>query len=134
MKKYLFLLFLFFVYLMLVSFPKTTKVLSYDDKKYGVVNVTMSFEDGINSNDLKLLFDNYNKEYQVYNINVRDGDILVSCSDFDNCLKVVYELNNKDFEISYVVNGFRVNNVSFLAYKEEIDKYLYNKGIVYKTW
>lgn len=134
MKKYLFLLFLFFLYLTVVSLPKTASVLSYDDKQSGVVNVMISFDGGINSNDLKLFFDNYNKEYKVYNINVKDGDILVSCSDFDNCLKMVYELNNEDFETSYLVNGFMVNDVSFLAYKEEIDEYLYNKSFVYKTW
>lgn len=135
MKKYLFLLFLLLIYFILLLFPKTNNVLSYDDNgEKGVISVVINYDNGINSNDLKTFFDKYNKEYYVLKMEVNSDELLVSCSDFSSCISDVYKINDNDFEINYISTGFRINKVYFIAYKEEIEPYLNSKNVIYETW
>ncbi len=133
MKKYLFLLCLLVIYLILMLTPKTTDVISYQDiKKEGVVTVMIYYENGINSKDLKTLFDDYEGEYYVLKLQVNKEDIMVSCSDFKNCIDEVYSFNNNEFETNYITTGFKINRVYFISYRDEIEKYLNSNQIVYK--
>ena len=133
MKKYLFLLFLLLVYFILLSFPKTNNVLSYADERTGVISVVLNYDNGINSKDLKLFFDKYDKEYYVFKMDVNNNETLVSCSDFNDCISDVYEISDNDVETNYMATGFKINKVYFIAYKEDIEPYLIEKNIVYGT-
>lgn len=134
MKKYLFLLFLLLIYFILLLFPKTNKVLSYDDEQTGIINVILNYDSGINSKDLKLFFDGYNKEYYVFKIDINNNETSVSCSDFEKCISDVYKMSDNDFETNYMATGFRINKVYFIAYKDEIEPYLIDKKAIFETW
>lgn len=135
MKKYLFLLLLLIIYVMISLKPKTVKVLSYEDKnKSSVLPVVISYEVGENSNDLKNFFDSYNDEYYVSLLNVNDNDISVSCTNFDKCIKQVYEYFDNDFEVNHMATGFKIDEVHFIAYKEEVKEYLAKNKVVFNTW
>ena len=125
MKKYLFLLLLFLIYIVCIINSNTNKV-SKEVKtdNYGAVSVFIKYDNGINSFELKKIFDNYNDS----------NDILVSCSDFDSCINDIYAIYDSDFETKYMTSGFRINSISFLAYKENIEDYLSKYDIVYKTY
>ena len=135
MKKYLFLLLLFLIYIMCIINPKANKV-SKEVKtdNYGAVSVFIKYDKGINSFELKKIFDNYSDSYYITDFNINDNDILVSCSDFDSCIKDIYSIYDSDFETKYIASGFRINSISFLAYKENIEDYLSKYDIVYKTY
>lgn len=135
MKKYLFLLLLLIIYLMLISFPKTAKVTYYDNKKNSsIVTVMLNYENGINSKDLEKLFENYSKEYYVTKLKVNKKELDVSCSNITSCIDNVYKLSDPDFETNYIATGFKINKIYFLAYKQEIEKYLKAKDVTYETW
>ena len=134
-KKYLFLLLLLIIYVTISLKPRTVKVLSYEDKtKSGVLPVVISYETGENCNDLKEFFDLYKDEYYVSSLNVNDNEIPVSCTNFNTCIKQVYEYFDNDFEVKYMATGFKINEVRFLAYKENIKGYLSENSIVFNTW
>lgn len=133
-KKYLFLLLLLIIYVMISLKPKTVKVLSYEDKnKSGVLPVVINYETGENCNDLKKFFDLYKNEYFVSSLIINDNEIPVSCTNFDVCIKQVYEYFDNDFETKYMATGFRINEVHFIAYKENIKEYLSENNIVFNT-
>ena len=116
MKKYLFLLSLFIVYLFLVNKNDVSPAISYENKYDGnVSDISIYFSNGINSNSIKKVFDGYNSDYYVYKIKLKDKDVAVSCSNIDSCLKEVYESEDKSFEILFLVTGFNVQEISMLA-------------------
>lgn len=123
------------VYFILMLSPKTIGVLSYEDlEKDGVVMVKINYENGINSKDLKTLFDAYSGEYYVSKLDIDGEEIIVSCSDFKKCIDDIYSFNNSEFETNYIATGFRITGVYFLAYRNEIEKYLSSNNVIYKTW
>lgn len=123
------------VYFILMLSPKTANVLSYEDlKKDGVVMVKINYENGINSKDLKTLFDAYDGEYYVSKLDVNGDEIIVSCSEFKKCIDDIYTFNDLEFEANYIATGFKITGVYFIAYRDEIEKYLSSKNVVYKTW
>ena len=135
MKKYLFLLLLFLIYIMCIinsNADKVSKEVKTDN--YGAVSVFIKYDKGINSFELKKIFDNYSDSYYITDFNINDNDILVSCSDFDSCINDIYSIYDSDFETKYIASGFRINSISFLAYKENIEDYLSKYDIVYKTY
>lgn len=134
MKKYLFLFFLLVIYFVLLLFPKTETVLSYDEKEFGIVNVVIDFKNGINSNDLKLFFDNYDYDYKVLELNINDKNINVSCTYFSKCINDIYKFEDNEFSIKHLVNGFKINKVYFISDKETIENYLKDKNMTYKIW
>ena len=82
---------LFIIYLILLQLSDENEVISYDELNTGsAVNVLVSFENGINSNNLSTLFNNYNKEYYVYALKVNDNKINLSCDLIDDCINEVY--------------------------------------------
>ncbi len=135
MKKYLFLLFLLIIYLVLIKIPKTINVLSYDDnEKTGVVTVVIDYKNGINSNDLILFLNNYNNEYYVSNLKISNHEVSVSCDDFNYCVNEVYEYFDKKFLLDHLTTGFKVVSISFIAYKDEVEKYLQNNKVDYEIY
>lgn len=135
MKKCLFLLFLLVIYFILTLSPKTKDVLSYEDlKNDGVVMIEIKYENGVNSKELKTLFDDYDGEYYVSKLDINGEEIMVSCSNFKKCIDDIYAFNNLEFETNYIVAGFRITSIYFIAYRDEIEKYLSYNNVVYKTW
>lgn len=135
MKKYFFLLFLFIIYLCLVINNKTLvePVISYDDKyKDGVCDVTLEFEEGINSNHLVNLFNSYNDEYYIYGLSLKNKNLKLSCTNIENCIKNVYEQEDEFFSLINISSGFKVEEINFLAYENEVIKYLDDNNLAYK--
>ncbi len=134
MKKYLFLLSLFIVYLFLVNKNDVSPAISYENKYDGnVSDISIYFSNGINSNSIKKVFDGYNSDYYVYKIKLKDKDVAVSCSNIDSCLKEVYESEDKSFEILFLVTGFNVQEISMLAYTDSIVPFLSENDLTYKV-
>lgn len=133
MKKYLFLLLLFIIYLILLQLSDEDEVISYDELNTGsAVNVLVSFENGINSNNLSTLFNNYNKEYYVYALKVNDDKINLSCDLIDDCINEVYDEENNLFYLKYLTSGFKVDEIEFIAYKDEVLPFLNKNNLAYK--
>lgn len=130
MKKYLFLLFLFVIYLIIIIKPKTSNVfLSNEMNKNGVSSYTINFDLGINSNDLKKIFDLYDNDFLITNIN----DFNVKCSNFNDCIKEIYEQENISFEINYLINGFKINSIEIITY-DDINNFLFENKIVHSIY
>lgn len=125
MKKYLFLLGLFILYLFLNFNNKTEPVLS-ENNRYdnGVSEVTIKFNEEINCNNLEKKFSAYENDYYVKQMVIKDKTINISCNDFKKCIDDVYEEENNIFLINYISNGFSVKEVTFLAYTDEIIPFL----------
>ena len=125
MKKYLFLLGLFILYLFLNFNNKTEPVLS-ENNRYdnGVSEVTIKFDTEINCNNLEKKFSAYENDYYVKQMVIKDKTINISCNDFKKCIDDVYEEENNIFLINYISNGFSVKEVTFLAYTDEIITFL----------
>lgn len=135
MRKYLFLLFLFLIYIICILTPHTNKVSNEVIDDYGLVSVFIEYDKGVNSFELQKVFDNYNDSYYITNFNINSNDdVLVSCSDFDKCVNDIYTIYDYDFETKYIASGFKINSVSFLAYKDNIEKYLSKYNVAYKIY
>ena len=130
MKKYLFLLFLFVIYLIIIIKPKTSNVfLSNEMNKKSVSSYTINFDLGINSNDLKKIFDSYDNDFLITNIN----DFYVKCSNFDDCIKDIYMQENISFETNYLINGFKINSIEIIAY-DDINSFLVKNEIIHSIY
>ena len=129
MKKYLFLMFLFIVYLWVSNVSVTKPVISYEEPlKSSVRNVLIKFNNGINSKNLSNLFISYDDDYYVEKIN----NTFVSCDEINSCLKIIYDEKNEEFSNVYLANGFRVNEVNILTYLESIKTFLEANDINYE--
>lgn len=129
MKKYLFLMFLFIVYLWVSNVSVTKPVISYEEPlKSSVRNVLIKFNNGINSKNLSNLFISYDEDYYVEKIN----NTFVSCDEINSCLKIIYDEKNEEFSNVYLANGFRVNEVNILTYLESIKTFLEANDINYE--
>lgn len=104
MKKYLFLILLFILYIFLKSNIKVKPVINYNvnDGERKII-----FENGININELKNKLLNYEGKYLITKIN----DIEVKCSYINECINQIYEQEDKYFEEKNIVNGFKVDNI-----------------------
>ena len=124
---------LFIIYLILLQLSDENEVISYDELNTGsAVNVLVSFENGINSNNLSTLFNNYNKEYYVYALKVNDNKINLSCDLIDDCINEVYDEENNLFYLNYLTSGFKVDEIEFIAYKDEVLPFLNKNNLAYK--
>ena len=133
MKKYLFLLFLFMLYLMLFfSNNDVEPALLYDNRNdENVSGVIAKFDDGINSNELTNILNKYDKEYFIYKVNVSGENIDVSCTMINDCISQIYEQNSNLFNTLYVTNGFSIKRVYFLAYTSEVMPFLNENNITF---
>ena len=134
MKKYLFLLFLFIIYLLLTIIvnSRTKPVISYNKENESVISILLKFEDGINSKKLSDLFNSYNNEYYIYNIKLKNENIDLSCNHVDSCLEEIFSQEDNYFGMLNITNGFKINEVEFLAYKDEIFYFLDKNKLVYE--
>lgn len=132
MKKYLFLIILFVIYVLLISFNKTEPVLSYDSiDEVGVSEYYIEFKNGINSNNLDTIFNKYNKEYYITYIKIKnDNEYKTSCNYINNCIKDIYKQESNEFNTKYI-NGISITNLHLLAYKDEMSKFLDKNNIDY---
>lgn len=132
MKKYLFLIGLFIVYLVLIFNNKSVPALSYQNKHDdGVSTVNIIFDNGINSKKMSNLFSKYKKEYYVEQITLNSEQVSVSCTNINDCLNKIYDEQSELFNIFYISNGFSVKEISLLAYTEEIIPFLDKNNLVY---
>lgn len=133
MKKYLFLLFLFIVYVFLMirnySVPAVSYENRYDDN---ILNITINFENGINSKSLKTMFDDYKKDYYIYSMKIKNDDVKLSCAYINDCLNEIYKEEDNIFNIMYGASGFKIDSVNLLAYKNEIENFLNMNNLSYK--
>ncbi len=133
MKKYLFLLALFIIYLILIFRNDSMPVLSYKNRyDDNVSKVTLNFESGINSNKLKTIFSKYTNDYFIYNIKINNEYIGLSCTNVDTCLKNIYDEQDISFNTVYMANGFNVKELELLAYTDEILTFLKENNLSYK--
>lgn len=133
MKKYFFLIFLFIICLILnLNDNSTEKVISYEEKsKEYIISINLDFNEGINSNKLNELFNKYDKEYYIRKISLNDEVLEISCKELSECIKETFNLKDNDFYNKYIVNGFKINNLNLIAYKDEIIPFLNNEKISY---
>lgn len=132
MKKYFFLLFLFVMYLLISLNNNETKYVNLEQNiEDNILDVTLNFNNGINSNELNKIFSEYSKEYYIKEISLNNEKIELSCDSFLICINDIFELNDNAFYNKYIVNGFQIKNISFIAYKDEIISFLDNKKINY---
>lgn len=134
MKKYLFLLFLFILYLLLtISTNLTTKsVISYNGENESVISILLNFEDGINSKRLSNLFNSYDNEYYIYKIKLKNENINLSCNKIDICLEEIFSQEDNDFSMLNITSGFKIDTVEFIAYKDEIVPFLDLNKLIYE--
>ncbi len=134
MKKYLFLLFLFIIYIFLIISDKSKPVISYDDvNNYGVSTVDITFEDGISSNKLDKLFNKYSDEYLVTNMKLKNnGDYKLSCNYISKCIKDIYAEEDNYFNVTYISNGITITDMTLIAYTDNITEFLNQNNIYYK--
>lgn len=133
MKKYLFLIFLFIIYLVLLTNKETKEVISYDDiENKSASYVKIDFIDGINSNDLKELFNEYDNDYYVYIINTGSEMINLSCDKIDVCIEDVFKIEDNLFNENYIATGFKVESIELIAYKDQIIPFLKKNNLSYR--
>ncbi len=132
MKKYLFLIGLFVVYLILSFNNKSVPVLSYQNKyDDGVSTINIIFNDGINSKRMSDLFSKYKNEYYVEQIKLNSEEVSVSCTNINDCLNKIYDERSELFNVLYMPNGFSIKGISLLAYTDEIIPFLDQNNLIY---
>lgn len=132
MKKYLFLLFLLFFYLFIINTNKTENVISYIDKNnQSVLDVTIMFENGINSKKLEGDFNKYKDEYFIYNIVVNKKEFNVKCSDIKSCINSIYAEESYLFDETYLATGFKVDSIKIIGYKNKLNDFLDYNNFTY---
>ncbi len=119
-KKYLFLLVLFIIYLILKvnAQEETMPVFSYDNEQRSIKNITIRFENGINSTELSNKFKEYENDYLISGIKLDDREFNLECNDIEQCLNDIFCLEDKDFNQKYLLNGFKINEVNFISYDD----------------
>lgn len=134
MKKYLFLLFLFIIYIFLIISDDSKPVIYYDNANdYGVSTVDLTFEDGISSNNIEKLFNKYKDEYFIMYIKLKnDNEYKLSCNNINKCIKDIYDEENNYFNTTYISNGISITKMTLLAYNDKITDFLNENDIYYK--
>ncbi len=133
MKKYLFLLLLFIVYLVLLLQKDDSKMVSYENlNNTNAVKVLIKFENGINSSNLLTLFSDYDNDYYVYSLDIYNEEIGLSCNLIQDCINDVFNQKDELFYLNYITNGFKVDKMSFIAYKDEVINFLEKNDLAYE--
>lgn len=117
MKKYLFLLSLYLLYFLIIINKKDTQIVSIPiDNNSSVKEVTLKYENGINSN---LLINKFNKndKYLVKTIESENNTYEVKCTEISNCIKDIFDEEESDFALKYNASGFKIKSVTYLNYQ-----------------
>lgn len=110
---------------------RTIPVVSYNDNNT-VLNIKLEFKNGINSDKLINIFNNYNYEYYVKGIILKNkNNYELSCASINKCINDIYKLEDNYFNETYVTNGVPIINVIMLAYNDEIIDFLNKNNISY---
>ncbi len=104
--------------------------MSYNESTYGVSTYVVSFNNGINSNNLVSLLKSYDDDYIIHGINETD----LQCNDILNCIEDIYLQNNNDFYINNITTGFNVYNINITSYSDTFEKFLNNNHLVYRLF
>ena len=133
MKKYLFLLFLFIIYIVLTISNKSMPALSYNDiNNKGMIEYEISFKDGINSNKVIDLFNNYKDEYYINLIKLKNNtSYKLSCDNIKICINYIYKNESYDFNIKYLTSGFNISSVNLISYNLDVKSIFDDKNIEY---
>lgn len=134
MKKYLFLLFLFIVYIFLIISDRSKPAIYYDDvNSYGVSTVDLTFEEGISSNNIDKLFSKYKDEYFITYMKLKnDDEYKLSCNNISKCIKDIYDEEDYYFNVTYISNGIIITKLTLIAYTDNITTFLNKNNIHYK--
>lgn len=129
MKKYIFLIFLFIIYVYLIT-NKTENVSFSLDQKKDVSYFKLDFKNGISSRKIQNIFKEYKLDYLLYKIN--DYDLY--CDDINICIKNVYSLEIDEFKLGNMYEGFRIDYIELIVSKQNLTKYLDKNNIKYKIY
>lgn len=117
MKKYLFLLFLYLIYLLIILNKKDIQIVSLPiDNISSVRDITLRYENGINSYLLIDKFENY-KNYLVKTIELENNTYNLNCNKISDCINSIFEQENIDFTLKYNASGFKVKSITYLNYE-----------------
>ena len=118
MKKYLFLLSLYLLYFLIIINKKDTQIVSLpiDNNSSSVKEVTLKYENGINSN---LLINKFNKndKYLIKTIESENNTYEVKCTKISNCIKDIFDEEESDLALKYNASGFKIKSVTYLNYQ-----------------
>lgn len=128
MKKYFFLFgIILFLYFITHS--------NYEYASYNLINNTgynnyeLIFKNGINSNELKEKIYTYSSDYMIKEIN----NISVKCSNYDICIKEMFEQNNYIFEEKFLIDGFKINKIKIIA-DSSFNDFINKNDFIYKVY
>ena len=128
MKKYILLLFLFFVYIIL-SINNT--LVSIQNSNISVDVLDIEFVKGINSNNLKNIFEKYKYDYLINKFFLDKNEVTMKCNNISNCIDDFLSTNYNDNYYDYLLNGFKIKKISIVTYKKEFTRLLKDNDVSY---
>lgn len=131
MKKYILLLFLFFVYIILSINNNKTTLVSIQNSNISVDVLDIEFVKGINSNNLKNIFEKYKYDYLINKFFLNKNEVTMKCNNISNCIDDFLSTNYNDNYYDYLLNGFKIKKISIVTYKKEFTKLLKDNDVSY---
>lgn len=131
MKKYILLLFLFFVYIILSINNNKTTLVSIQNSNISVDVLDIEFVKGINSNNLKNIFEKYKYDYLINKFFLDKNEVTMKCNNISNCIDDFLSTNYNDNYYDYLLNGFKIKKISIVTYKKEFTRLLKDNDVSY---
>lgn len=131
MKKYILLLFLFFVYIILSINNNKTTLVSIQNSNISVDILDIEFVKGINSNNLKNIFEKYKYDYLINKFFLDKNEVTMKCNNISNCIDDFLSTNYNDNYYDYLLNGFKIKKISIVTYKKEFTRLLKDNDVSY---
>lgn len=131
MKKYILLLFLFFVYIILSINNNKTALVSTQNSNSSVDVLDIEFVKGINSNNLKNILEKYKYDYLINKFFLNKNEVTMKCNNISNCIDDFLSTNYNDNYYDYLLNGFKIKKISIVTYKEEFTRLLKDNDVSY---
>ena len=131
MKKYILLLFLFFVYIILSINNNKTTLVSIQNSNISVDVLDIEFVKGINSNNLKNIFEKYKYDYLINKFFLDKNEVTMKCNNISICIDDFLSTNYNDNYYDYLLNGFKIKKISIVTYKKEFTRLLKDNDVSY---
>ena len=131
MKKYILLLILFFVYIILSINNNKTTLVSIQNSNISVDVLDIEFVKGINSNNLKNIFEKYKYDYLINKFFLDKNEVTMKCNNISNCIDDFLSTNYNDNYYDYLLNGFKIKKISIVTYKKEFTRLLKDNDVSY---
>lgn len=131
MKKYILLLFLFFVYIILSINNNKTALVSTQNSNSSVDVLDIEFVKGINSNNLKNILEKYKYDYLINKFFLNKNEVTMKCNNISNCIDDFLSTNYNDNYYDYLLNGFKIKKISIVTYKKEFIRLLKDNDVAY---